>query len=268
LEAEECSIYWLHPGQPPLHISEGYGAGMGSVDRTEAFFRTHLENCRSSADSANYKRIILMLKQKKNACCVALYKTPEREKFIQFSIPYRVVLSNALIIPEAQRSKFEPFINSEGAISLPRIIEKGFRIGLAKGRVYRGLIDEMLQKNKNNPNLVKHAGSHNMITNLIGMMNEGRIDAIIGYPYEAHYAAKTLKMKADIISIPIAGMDDYGLTFVGCSKTEEGKEIIKKLNAIIKIYRTTPDFLDFEEYWLDPSAVKRFRSYTIKEFGK
>ncbi len=77
-----------------------------------------------------------------------------------------------------------------------------------------------------------------------------------------------MENKISITSIPIAGMDQYGLTVVGCSKTEKGKELIKKLNAIIMEYRMTPEFIGFHEYWLDPSALKRHREYTIKEFKK
>jgi len=268
LKAEECTIYWLHPEQPPLYISKGYGAGMGAINRTETFFQNHLKDCTHSDDGANYKRIVMMMKQKENACCIALYKTPEREKFVEFSIPYRVVLSNALIILEAQKSKFEPFINTEGAISLERLIKEGYRIGVAKGRVYRGIIDEILKRNKNDPCIIEHTASENVVGSLIRMMAANRIDALIGYPSEAQYVAKAMENTTSIISIPIAGMADYGLTPVGCSKTEKGKNIIKKLNSIIMKYRMTPEFLDHEGYWLDPAALKRFREYSIKEFKK
>jgi len=268
LKAEECSVYWLHPEQPPLVIKKGYGAGMGAIDRTEMFFKYHLKDCTHNADGANYERIVAMMKQKDNVCCVALYKNPEREKFVEFSIPYRVVLSNALIILESQKGKFEPFINNEGQISLEALIKKGFRIGVAKGRVYRGTIDEVLNKYKGNPNIIEHTSTQNMVGSLIAMMAANRIDATIGYPSEAQYVAKTMDNKTNIISIPVSGMTDYGLTPVGCSKTEKGKEIIKRLNAIIMKYRLAPEFLDHEGHWLDQSGLKRFQEYSIKEFKK
>ncbi|MBA4417368.1 MAG: hypothetical protein C0392_05605 [Syntrophus sp. (in: bacteria)] len=268
LKADECTIYWLHPDQPPLSIKKGYGAGMGSVDRTEEFFKNHLKDCTHITDGANYERIVMLMKQKEDACCIALYKNPEREKFVEFSIPYRVVLSNALIILESQKGKFEPFIDNEGHIPLEGLIKKGYRIGVAKGRVYRGIIDEVLNKYKGDPRIIEHTASQNMVGSLIGMMTANRIDATIGYPSEAQYVAKTMDNKTRIISIPISGMADYGLTPVGCSKTEKGKMIIKRLNSIIMKYRMTPEFLDHEGYWLDSSGLKRFQEYSIKEFKK
>jgi uncharacterized protein (TIGR02285 family) len=97
-------------------------------------------------------------------------------------------------------------------------------------------------------------------------MVEGRIDALIAYPMEAQYVAKTMKLQ--VLSLPVLGMDDYGLTSVGCSKTEKGKEIIRRLNTIIMENRTKPEFMDFTGHWLDPSALERHRKYTTKEFKK
>lgn len=240
---------------------------MGSIDRMEKLFVDNLNDCTHSYDSANVKRIVNTIKQKENACSIPLYRTPERDQIIEFSVPYQIVLSNALIVLESQIGKFKPFMNKDGTISLEAVIKKDYRIGIAKGRVYRGIIDEVLKKYKNDPHIVEHV-SQSMVTNLTMMLVAGRIDGLIGYPFEAQYVAKTMEKKTSIISIPIAGMEPYGLTSVGCSKTEKGKEIVKRLNNIIMKNRTTPEFMDFQEYWLNPLTIKRFREYTIKEFKK
>lgn len=268
LAAGQCAIYWLHPDQPPLFIPNGYGAGMGTGDRFERFLITQLTDCTHNHDSANWERIVQTIKQKDNTCCVALYKTPEREEFIEFSVPYQIVPSNALIVLESRKNEFEKLINKEGYIALEETIKKGFHIGVAKGRVYRGIIDEVLIKYRNDPRIIEQSSSQNMVSNLVKMMIAGRIDGLIAYPFESQYVAKTMENGVSIVSIPIAGMDGYGLNTVGCSKTEKGKEIVKRLNMIITKYRTTPEFMDFLGYWLDPSALKRFRASTIKEFKK
>jgi uncharacterized protein (TIGR02285 family) len=199
----------------------------------------------------------MMMKQKENVCSVPLHRTPERDQFIEFSIPYTIVLSNALIMLESQKSKFKPLINKAVTISLEGVIQKGYRIGVAKSRVYRGIIDEVLKKYKDDPRIIEHVSSQNMVNSLIGMMAAGRIDGLIGYLFEAQYVAKTMENKISITSIPIAGMDQYGLTAVGCSKTEKGKEIIKKLNAIIMEYRMTPEFIGFHEYLVRSVSFKK-----------
>lgn len=231
----------------------------------ETFFEEKLKNCRHSFESGNYERILRMIKKKENACCIPLYKTPEREQFIKFSIPYQIVLSNALIIMEADRKKFKPFIGPDGKVALEDLLAKGYRVGVAKGRIYRSVIDQTIDKYRNTPSVVEHDSPEQMIDSLVAMMGNGRIDALIAYPWEAQYVAKAKGVK--VLSLPIVGMDDYGLTSVGCSKTKAGKEIIKKLDALILKYRTTPSFMNYTEHWLDPSALERHRTFTQNEFG-
>lgn len=263
---EDSTIIWMHPEQPPYCISKGFGAGMGIIDCTEKIFEYHLKNYSHTYLIANSERVLTMIKQKDNVCSVPLIKTPEREKYIEFSIPYRIVLSNALIISESQKNKFNKYINKAGAISLEGLIENGFVIGIAQGRAYRGIIDDILKKNKGNPRIFTHSASQNMVEGLIRMMIAERIDALIAYPFEATYVQKIMQNEIILISIPIQGMEPYGVSSVGCSKTREGKEIIKRLNSIIIKNRKSQDFMNCTERWLDPTSKKRFREYTKKKF--
>ena len=266
LTAGECRILWIHPEQAPLSIAKGYGAGKGTIDRMEAFFAEQMKDCRHDYESGNYERIMWMIRKKNAACSVPLYITPEREEFIAFSVPYQIVLSNALIVSGTSRVKLASFLNRDGQIDLDALLDRGFRVGIAKGRVYRGIIDRTIAKYRNTPSIVEHDGPEEMIGSLISMMAGGRIDALVAYPMEAQYVANG--MKIEVYSLPVAGMDDFGLTSVGCSKTKEGMEIIQKLNTIILKHRTTPEFMSFTEQWLDPAALERHRTFTRQAFGR
>ena len=145
------------------------------------------------------------------------------------------------------------------------LLAQGFRVGVAKGRVYRGVIDRIIEKYRNTPSVVEHDSPEQMVDSLITMMAGGRIDALIAYPMEAQYVAKAKNI--NVLSMPVAGMDDYGVTAVGCSKTKEGKEIIRRLNGLILKHRATLEFMNYTEYWLDSSALRRHRAFTRKEFG-
>jgi uncharacterized protein (TIGR02285 family) len=265
LWSADCEILWLHPEQAPLVIKKGYGEGKGTIDRMEAFFEKNLTKCKHHFESGNYERIIRMIKKKENACCIPLYRTPEREQFIEFSIPYHIVLSNALIIEESSRREIEPFIDQNGKVDLEALLAKGYRVGVAKGRIYRGVIDQIINKYRNTASVVEHDSPQQMVDSLIAMMINNRVNAVIAYPLEGQYVARSMGIK--VVSLPVIGMDDYGLTSVGCSKTETGKEIIRQLNAVIIKHRLTPKFMDFAEHWLDPSAIERYRTFTRKEFG-
>lgn len=265
---EDNAVIWMHPDQPPYSISNSYGAGLGIIDCTENLLKKHLPDFTHIYQNANSERILAMIKEKENVCSAPLIRTPEREKFIEFSIPYRVVLSNCLIILESQKKKFSQSINIEGVISLEEIIKQGYRIGITKGRAYRGIIDEILNKYKGKPNIIIHSASQNAVGGLIKMMAAGRIDCLIAYPFEAKYVENSTGGEIKITSIPIAGMNAYGFSMIGCSKTKKGKEIISRLNPIILKYKSTPELMGCTERWLDTMALKRFREYTAKEFGK
>lgn len=267
-ESQPCAIHWLYPDQPPLFIAKGYGAGMGTGEQTMKFFSRQLKGCTHRFDGANYERIITTIRQSEAACCVSLYPTPERERFIEFTVPVRVTLANSLIILADQRNRFKPFMDGKKHVYLEKLIQSGFKIGVAKGRVYQGIIDEILKKYNDDPRIVEHPSSENMVGKMIQMMVAGRIDALIGYPFEAQYVAMAMKEKIKIISIHIAGMDEYLVSYAGCSKTEKGKAVVKQLNTIILKHRTTPAFMEYAEHWFDPESIKRFRKYTAKEFGK
>ena len=139
-------------------------------------------------------------------------------------------------------------------------------LSIAKGRVYREIIDRTIAKYRYTPSIVEHDGPEEMIGTLMSMMADGRIDALVAYPMEAQYVANG--MKIEVFSLPVAGMDDFGLTSVGCSKTKEGMEIIQKLNTIILKHRTKPEFMSFTEQWLDPAARERHRPFTRQAFGR
>lgn len=192
---EESIIYWLHPDQPPLSISKGVGAGMGIVDCMEKNFEKYLNECKHIYINANYEKIMTMLQHRDNICSAALYRSSEREKFTEFSIPFTIAIANELIIIESNLNKLKPFLNTKGAVKLEDLIKTGFRIGVVKSRVYRSIIDEILKKYKNNQSIIEHTGSQNVIDSLINMMEAGRIDAVIGYSFEAQYVVKTIGKK-------------------------------------------------------------------------
>ncbi len=44
-------------------------------------------------------------------------------------------------------------------------------------------------------------------------------------------------------------------------KNEWDKNIIEKINPILKAHRNAPEFHEFYEFWLDDVSKKRYREY-------
>ena len=113
---------------------------------------------------------------------------------------------------------------------------------------------------------MEHASHKEMVNKLLEMLIAGRIDALIGYPFEGMLAARSMPKTPRIVSLHVEGMPRFAFSYAGCSKSEKGKEIVRQLNEILLKYRKTPEFMDIIEHWMDEEAVKRFREDTEREF--
>ncbi len=132
-----------------------------------------------SFEFSNYRRTFFNIKNKENVCCAFLYKTPEREKFIAFSMPAVVVLSNGAIIRKEDASQFSSFLNESGELKLKKILaSQNLTLGIAYGRIYSGGIDRYL-KGAVNKNIVKRFGS-DVFEGLFQMLLAKRVDFILG----------------------------------------------------------------------------------------
>ncbi len=97
----EEKIIWFRSDFPPMSIPSGPYADKGSCDRVTALLIDKLNGYNHTVIISNYKRVLLEIKKQHKSGSAALLKTPEREKFVEFSIPYRVVLPNGIeLLPQ------------------------------------------------------------------------------------------------------------------------------------------------------------------------
>ncbi|HAS87883.1 MAG TPA: hypothetical protein DCS48_01020 [Desulfovibrio sp.] len=180
----------------------------------------HIDN------SANYSRIIKQLK-KSNSCCIAMYKNKEREKFIEFSQPPIIGLSNGVHILAKDIAKFKPFMDEEGRISIRALFNNSdLRMGIAKGRRYTGAVDQLTKKNQNSNKIYVYYKS-DVFRGLIQLLETERtIDYVIGHPQEIRWLTKHKIVEDKFFFIPIKELPPYVLAYVGCTKNEWGKKVI------------------------------------------
>ena len=99
-------------------------------------FVRELKNYKHTFWAANYERIVRAIEETDDACCVSLYRTPEREKFIEFTIPVRLAPSNAVIILQSQMERFKTVSRYPGPC-LPRSVAE--KRHSRRGRQRKGL---------------------------------------------------------------------------------------------------------------------------------
>ena len=123
--AFSSKITWYKPEFPPLSIVNGPDAGKGYSDKIEQYLMANLGLYTHEIMVSPFKRTIRDLKQGLKGCSVTLLKTPERDKFIAFSNPARLLLANSLIIRKSDATKYQPFLNADGKVSVEKIIQDG-----------------------------------------------------------------------------------------------------------------------------------------------
>jgi uncharacterized protein (TIGR02285 family) len=251
---QPSQITWYRADFPPVTIPDGTHANEGFFDKTMYFLIERLPEYEHLFQTANFKRIMVELKNNNNVCCPSLYKTKEREDFVTFSLPAMIVLPNGIITSDRSRSKLAPHITADGQISLLSLLKDDkITVGISIGRLYSGGIDEILRQFEGQENLLIRSGN-DVFRGLINMMSIGRIDCLLGYPVEAGYFVRENNQINDFIYYPIQESNEpFTVGHIGCPNNDWGRKVIGRINAIVKEHRDK-EFVQFYGEWLDDST--------------
>lgn len=252
------SVTWMEADAPPFFIHAGKYKGQGYEDVVMDILQENMPEYSHDTITANLARHIYNFKQGQKVCNVGLYRTPEREKFLYFSIPSFFTLPTVLVIRKDRYADF----GGKKTIQLDALLKKGnITIGRAVKRSYGKYVDAVLDKYKDQDTLFifeEDEFSHNFFQ----MLELGRLDAMISLPEEAMYQAEKLGIQDTIMTLTIAenqvGYDSW-LSSVGCSKTEWGKKIITEINRILLTQRPADRYRKAYERWLDESSLEHYR---------
>ena len=249
------SVTWMLSDFPPYSILKGEYAGQGTHDEVFALCQEHLAEYEHHQLVGSGPRLLSEL-QAGNKVCTTLLKTPAREKFIYYSIPINVDPPLGVTI---KRSKAELFKNTK-IISLEKLLEnKQLRVGIQSGRSYGKILDPLLEKHKGEKHIYIREGKE-LYEGLLKMLMTDRIDYILGYPVETIYIGKMLGVDYQAMNIPLQEhLNTYSAGHIACSKTEWGREIIEKINRMLRQERPTVHYRSIMERWLDANIIESYR---------
>jgi len=258
LSSAKDSITWLEAVAPPFFIHEGPLKGQGYEDLITDILENSLPQYTHSRTIANITRHYYEFEQGQKVCNVGLYKTPEREKFMYFSIPSFFTYPTVLII---DKSKWAAFGNSK-SVKLEDIMKsKKLIIGRGENRSYGKFVDEILNKYGTKENIFAYEGQE-LSLNFFKMLKLDRLDGLIGLPEEAMYQAERLGIRDQIMTITIEenqSSPESWFSYVACSKTEWGKQAIADINKALLEQRPTDIYRAAYERWLDESSLEGYR---------
>lgn len=261
------NLIWMEAVLPPFFIQSGPNLEQGYGDVITHILQKHLPDYTHEEINTNITRHFYMFKQGEHVCSVGLYKTPEREEFMYFSMPSFITLPPVIIIKKENGAKF----NNKSTVSLDAVLgDNTLMIGLAKDRSYGNTLDEILKRHQGQANLVEFTGQE-LSLNLFKMLILGRLDGLIGLPEEALYQAEQMGIRDQFITLTLSeNLHNYDgwMSNVACSKTDWGRAVIDSINKVLLEQRPSEQYRVAYERWLDPNSIAEYRRAYAEIFLK
>ncbi|PXX37781.1 TIGR02285 family protein [Undibacterium pigrum] len=251
-------INWYVYPLPPLYIPDGPNKAEGILDLAlQRHVIPALPAYQHKLIHVPLKRLELMLRDEPNACALGLFKNAEREKTMVFSTPFFAQIPPGAMIPRAQIAQLRPYLGAADKLSLSRLLEdETLTVGVQSGRSYGAAIDELLQmyKEKGKKNIFLNSAP-NAAKSLFQMNALGRVNLILGYPYEASFLNG--RDSADFVDLkfyPLQEQPPFLLGYVACSKSPFGELAIEQINAVLARRDLLESIASYYEGWLPEDA--------------
>ncbi len=256
--AQAAEIDWYFPDLPPHYIVDGPHHGEGFHDRSlHEVFMPALPAFHHTMQVAPMLRLLQIMKTNPRACAPSAVPSIERREFMVYSRPTIVMLPPGIFIRRSDAARVAPFLDAAGKLSLARLLhDGGMTVGVPDGRRYGAKVDALLDQYEDAHN-VYGLKLQQAERSLVEMTSIGRIDAVLGYSYEAayHLAASDAVKREPLQFYRLAEQPDYMLSHVACAKGKQGEEVIRAINAALARPATLTKLEAQYKAWLDPAAL-------------
>lgn len=256
-------ITWLTMEFPPFFIHRGDQAGKGIADGVMRVLEDRMPGWRHHQQVANTAQIVARIRAGERVCSAAYIRTPQRERFMEFSVPDLMLPPNGITI---RRSDLDDF-GGGGPVSLTRLLDDGeLRLGLAQGRSYGKEIDAILERHRQSRHVYSRLGD-DIYQTLFDMLLRDGVDYIVGYPYEAEFHARLRGREDEVVSLQVRENPEMIFAHVVCPRNEWGRRVIAEIDEILEEVRPTPEYRALVEDWLGPELRESYRVAYDAEMG-
>jgi len=229
VESKE-KIIWPYICFNPLYICENEKLVDGSAYQILKMIWKRIPGYEHELRLSPVKRILEDAKSGEKPLFYGMYQTPDREKYLHFSLPCRISTPTFVIIRKAEKEKF----GKENEISLKYLLEKtNFKFLILNAIRFGAGIDEILIKHKQSPNVMVEYDTTNMGIKSLKLLLNKRVDYILslnGTPYDAN----KLGVSDQLAYYQIKEEPNYKVGYIIAPKTDWGVQIIMQVNDILK----------------------------------
>jgi uncharacterized protein (TIGR02285 family) len=249
------AILWPYFSYPPMFIVEkeqvsGYAADIFNIISRELPEYDH------RLIDAPPKRIFDNLKNGLPYCAIGPAKTPDRERYLAYSLPVRLALPDVIVMRESDARKMG-WIDSAALIDL--LSNRELVMGHVRGSSSGNDIDTIIEKYGDQTQKVVLSGT-NALDRLMKMLVEKRIDWLIWDPLSIQYHRVKHQSKIEIAALAIQeSSSTYVYGYIVCPKNKWGKTIITKIDTVLRKEVPTDSFYGFFTPWIPDSLQTTFR---------
>jgi uncharacterized protein (TIGR02285 family) len=161
---------------------------------------------------------------------VAAFKNEEREKVAVFSNRPTIVPGYRILILTDRLPQFSPFLTHDGAVDLSLLAEtKTLRGAYVASRPLFGVLEDFV----NAPNRSVKLEKLPQATQLTNLVISGHIDFAIVPGIEVNFYTSKYRESHAFTAIPVMGMPVTLRSYVACSNSNIGRDIMTKVNEVI-----------------------------------
>ncbi|MBW1870384.1 MAG: hypothetical protein JRI73_14355 [Deltaproteobacteria bacterium] len=187
------------------------------------------------------KRFLKDMKEGKHYLFWGLYRTPEREKYLYFSIPCRISTPTMVVIRKDDLERF----GGGKAVSLKALLDdKALRFLIFDSISFGSGVDELLKKYEKAENVYTEYRTDQMNQHALDLLLKKRIDYFLKLNGTRHIAIE-MGIADEIVFIPIEEQTHYKVGHIVAPKNEWGKQMIKKVNQVLRKQIPTETFFQF-----------------------
>lgn len=231
----QTKVIWSRTDFAPFFIIKGEYSNQGISDNIIRLFSSKIPGYEHSSSVMSLKRMLKYAESGVAVCHVALLKTPEREKFIDFSQPIMRNYGNGIVTTETGLSKFGLSPDRIEPVDLEALTQQPVTISVHDGRSYSPLIDQIISKHADESNNIFRVKTglkeHDR---LINMLMNNRLDGLIMRPEEAEYSKVVQQIDDPLYFILIDKNPATSIGHVGCTKGDWNKPLLEKIDWLIK----------------------------------
>ena len=250
-------LFWLVRDLPPFTIFEGPEKGQGVVDQLLPRLIGQMPEYDHTILRVTRARGIQMLQDGNTFTCdPTLLWTPERARFVRFSLPSLGVLSGGLVLRKENQALVAPYLDGQQVDLHGLLSQASLKLGIVAERSYGTQIDSILHQLPDSA-LSRHYGS-DATANLLQMQQLGRLRMVLGYWPEVRYLIQQQGGSlADYQFHPVQGVERHQFLHVGCSDSELGRAAVAHIDQLLPALRR--DVLPgLYARWLDPASQESY----------